>query len=292
MFLVFMAFCVFYDFEISQSDYNTVTMFMEFLARNRISVLSIRNYIAAITAFFKWFNLNYKIFSHHKVTLMFKALQRSVVKFRKFKAVFQIEDLYAIVTKCHAYQFAQMYKTLYLFAYFGFLRISNLVPASKNKFTMHKHLCRGDVMLTDEEVVIVIKWSKTLQATNQGSYIVLPKIRCKMLCPWYNFKLMSSMYPVPPNLPCFSSATSLMLTEFMVRNHLKTILTAVDLDTTVYGFHTFRRSGATLAFNLDISMEEIKRHGTWRSDAVNSYIVADPLKAAGVSNKFKRFFNK
>ena len=291
MFLVFMAFCVFFDFEISQSDHNTVIMFMEFLARNKVSVLTIRNYIAAITAFFKWFNLNYKIFAHHQVTLMFKALQRSVVKFPKFKGIFQIEDLCAIISKCQFYRFPQMYKTLYLFAYFGFLRISNLVPPSRNKFVLQKHLCRGDVLLTDHEVIIVIKWSKTLQATNQGSYIMLPKLKCETLCPWYNFKLMSSLYPVAPNLPCFSVKHFGSLTEFMV-NHLKNILSTLNVDTNVHGFHTFRRSGATLAYNLDTSMEEIKRHGTWRSNAVNSYIVADPLKAAGVSNKFKKFFNR
>ena len=61
---------------------------------------------------------------------------------------------------------------------------------------------------------------------------------------------------------------------------------------TKFPFHTFHRSGATLAYNLDINIEGIKRHGTWHSDSVNTYIVADPQRAVGVSNNFQQFFDK
>ena len=57
---------------------------------------------------------------------------------------------------------------------------------------------------------------------------------------------------------------------------------------TMYTFHSFRRSGATLAYNADISLEQIKRHGTWKSNSVNTYIVADPAVAAGVASLLQR----
>ena len=38
-----------------------------------------------------------------------------------------------------------------------------------------------------------------------------------------------------------------------------------------FGFHTFRRSGASLAFSLNVPVQYIKAHSIWSSDAVYSY---------------------
>ena len=40
-------------------------------------------------------------------------------------------------------------------------------------------------------------------------------------------------------------------------------------------FHSLRRSGATLAFNSKVSIQDIQSHGTWTSDCVWSYITQD-----------------
>ena len=115
------------------------------------------------------------------------------------------------------------------------------------------------------------------------------KIRDKLICPTYNFNRLAAMFPVSSNAPCFSS--SVFPTESVVRKHLSNILSHLNLHPSQHSFHTFHRSGATLAYNLDIDMEKIKRHGTWRSDAVNAYIISDPNVASGVSARFKNFFN-
>ena len=77
----------------------------------------------------------------------------------------------------------------------------------------------------------------------------------------------------------------------MLRAHLKTIVSQMGLGPATYSFHTFRRSGVTLANNLDIPIDHIKRHGTWQSDAVYTYIIDDPQRASAVSASFARFFD-
>ena len=57
-----------------------------------------------------------------------------------------------------------------------------------------------------------------------------------------------------------------------------------------FGFHTFRRSGATLAYNANIDMEHIKRHGTWSSEAVQAYIMDDSSNATQVAEAFRQLF--
>ena len=57
------------------------------------------------------------------------------------------------------------------------------------------------------------------------------------------------------------------VTQNQVRSHLKQMLTYNNLDPTTHCFHTFGRSGVTLAFNNGVDISHIKRHGTWLSDA-------------------------
>ena len=136
MFLVFLSFCCYINVDVTHVNVHIVLMFMEFLANNHLSVDSIRNYISAVTRYFKWFELQYEIFNHEKVNIMFRALQRSVSRPPSFKGIFQPQDVINIVNECDKYPWSQMYKTIYLMAYFGFLRISNMVPVSGKQFSL------------------------------------------------------------------------------------------------------------------------------------------------------------
>ena len=221
---------------------------------------------------------------------MLRAIDRSVKVKPQFKGVFTVQHLSGILKACESYPLPLIYKTAYLFPYFGFLRISNLFPPSIKSFSCKKHLCIGDSIVNSSDLVVVIKWSKTVQATYQGSYIVLPKFANSSLCPWQHFQKLASAYPVHSNLPCFSKV-GFLLVEYMLRQHLRNIVIQLGLDPAIYTFHTFRRSGATLAHNLDIPIDQIKRHGTWSSDSVLSYIVDDPQRASALSSSLTRFFN-
>ena len=291
MFRIFMAFCLLVGTDVSTFGIDVGLMFMEYLAQNNLLVSTFRNYISAVTTYFKWFELDYQVLSHVKIDMMFRALERYVSKAPMFKPIFQPHDIERIVDACDIQPFSQIFKTLYIMAYFGFLRILNLVPSSLQKFSIKKQLCRGDVLLNEQDMIVLVKWSKTLQATNQGSYIVLPSIKYGKLCPCKNFQLMSTLFPVPANAPCFSTKT-FCVTEYALRKHLNTTLQILGMASKNFTFHSFRRLGATLAYNLDISMDSIRRHGTWKSDAVNTYIVEDPQRASGVARSFQQYFNQ
>ena len=71
-----------------------------------------------------------------KSPLMLKALERTISKTPKFKPVFEIQQIIRIVQECDNWPYSQVYKTLYVMAYFGFLRISNMVPVSWKMFLL------------------------------------------------------------------------------------------------------------------------------------------------------------
>ena len=63
-----------------------------------------------------------------------------------------------------------------------------MASVSKLMFDIKVHLCRGDVIAHEEFLIVLVKWSKTLQATCKGTYIILPQLKSSPLCPMKAFK--------------------------------------------------------------------------------------------------------
>ena len=262
---------------------NTVLMFIEFLTYSGLKQASILNYISAIKSQMKWFEIPVTVFDHLEVKLMLKAVHVTIRNPPKFKGIFDIPSLIHIINLCDLFPHLLVFKTLY----FIFFRIPNLLAPSRFTFDIKKQLCRGDVLVNGNSLIVLVKWSKTLQASNQGSFIILPKLNNLLLCSFVNFKKMHHSYPVSENQPRFC-IDNLPITQVKAWSQLKKILYLMRWDPSYHNFPTFRRSGATLAFNQNIDLQRIKDHGTWSSDSVYTYIVADPLHSNGVAEIFKK----
>ena len=60
----------------------------------------------------------------------------------------------------------------------------------------------------------------------------------------------------------------------------------MGLDPSNYSGHSFRRGGASFAFEIGLTLTEVKERGDWRSNAVHGYIVlSDKQKIARVLAK-------
>ena len=107
MFYTLLTFCVYVQVDIVELSPEHVTMYMEFLHQNGFALGSIRNYMCGITSVAKWLHLDVKVFSHHKVSLMFKALSRSVPRSPNLKVVFTVENVIEILRQCEKFPYAQ-----------------------------------------------------------------------------------------------------------------------------------------------------------------------------------------
>ena len=58
-----------------------------------------------------------------------------------------------------------------LLAFFGCLRLSNLVPVSASKFDPLKHLTRDDIRFKNNVVMLCYKWSKTNQHSSKVTWV-------------------------------------------------------------------------------------------------------------------------
>ena len=205
MFKLYLAFLAFNALEPHQVIIDTVLAFFECLRLNHISHSQMLNYLSALKAFASRFSLDVSVFQHSKLTLYLKAVQKSSPKLIKLDNIVDKILLHQILLKCDATQLGTVFKAAYLVGFFGFLRLSNLVPHSTTSFSHLKHLAKGDIFFSDAYVTILIKWSKTMQLGNQARLLRLPRLN-NIICPFLALKNVYRLFLVVGMTPSFNSS--------------------------------------------------------------------------------------
>lgn len=164
---------------------------------------------------------------------------------------------------------------LFTIAFFSFLRKSNLTVESSHLFDPTIHLTRQDIKFTTAGALLRIKWSKTIQNKERRLYIPLPSIPGSELCPIQATRDYLSKVPAPENSPFFCTVTSGIvkpISHYVFTKFLKDRITAIGLNPQDYSPHSFRRGGASFAFQAGVPERLIQQHGDWRSDVYLRYL--------------------
>ena len=291
MFRLFLGFCVFIGISLNDLSVGTIMAFMEFLVANGASFSSVANHVSAVKAMLGLYNFPVDLFSKPKIKLFIKSVQINRPLNLSQAAVIQVDLLHKIVTSCDSMYMGQVYKALYLLAYFSFMRLSNLVPHSLSQYDPSRHLARGDVIKAGPSLKVIIKWSKTLQTRDRIKCVDIPCLGTSPICPLQALKVLLSLVPKGRNSPLFqvkSNGQWQVLTDSKVRYHFSLILKKLGLSGKGYSFHSFRRSGASYAFNHHVSLQDIQSHGTWTSDSVWRYLIQDQNSPSQVSLTFQQ----
>ena len=112
-----------------------------------------------------------------------------------------------------------------------------------------------------------------------------------MICPVRAVKTLLKHIPRQLDDPLFllkSGTTIKYLTTYKVRLVLASLVKSMGLHPSDFGFHAFRRSGASLAFNNKVPLENIQAHGNWKSNAIWVYLSNAPQAASVVSRAFQK----
>ena len=286
---LFLQFLQFINIDILQASHSSVLAFIELLQFNGLSAVSIEAYISSLRSQFKALNLPVSPLAHHSVYLALRSISLHVPSPCRVKGIFDIQSLNDIVSLCDNFHMGFVYKAVFLLSFFSFMRLSNLVPPSIPSFSPLVHLCRGDFIPQPPFATLVVKWSKTLQRQSQFATVQIPSLGSSPLCPINAIHSMISRIPLPSNAPLFAipqGSGFIPLTQSKVRKFLALLLTSLNIDTSSHTFHCFRRSGASFAFNSNVSLQAIQHQGTWSSDAVWNYIIANPHHQGSVASTF------
>ena len=289
-FRTFLAFMVFLGRSIYQVSDQDMLMFVQMLAFNNLAYPSILNYISALKFKFQWYSLPTSSLHTFKLSLLLRSLKINVRHLPRVKGIFNISTLKSICKACDMAPLGKVYKLIFLLAFFAFFRLSNLVPPLPREFDLSRHLCRGDVLLDQQGATIIVKWSKTRQASHRHSTLLSGfHVWVRVLCALFRLSGPWWLVSQPPKTPhCFVFPPRLLsLSQSNVRSFLSKVLASINVDPPSHTFHCFRRSGATFAFNHHLPIQAIKSHGTWTSEAVQAYIASDLKHTASVALSFQ-----
>jgi hypothetical protein len=285
-------FTLFYDLAFPNITIFTLLSFIEFLNDNNLTVPTIKNYVSSIKTKFSSCNISVEVFLSPQCTLTLSSLSKNYSPPISIKPVFTPQQFVCLVTQSVRMPLHIFYSTAFIFAYLALLRISNVAPPSAANFDLRRHLPRGDVIIHPCYLTIHLRWTKTLQRYRQSAQVKLYPIPNSPICPVKAFRTLQCSYPVRPTDPFLSYRSSgqlFIISQSDLRRALKRLVSALGLHSNLT-FHSFRRSGASLAYASGVSFDAIQAHGTWASDALWSYIDAD-ARDSPVPQVFARVFS-
>ena len=193
-----------------------------------------------------------------------RALPITPLLLRRLFSVMDMEDSLHVALWC-----------CYLTAFFLFARKSTLLPPSTAGFDPRKHFTRGDFARSERGLTVLIRWSKTLQCGERHLQLPLLAMPGSVLCPCLAFDRMVSRLPAGNLSPAFlyvSASGTVSVTHAVFVNSLRSLLKRAGLDARGFSGHSFRRGGASCAFEAGVPGELIQLHGDWRSDAYLKYL--------------------
>ena len=269
-----------------------VLAYLQFLEFSGFSASAMSNHLSAIKTTLALYGLPTLPFSDPWI----KCFQKAIVLHKPFKVqlkkVIDIPTLQLFVRLCDSTYMGQIFKAVYTLAFFSFLRLSNLVPHSQKLYSPLYQLARGDIIFAPPGLHILLKWSKTLQSRNVVKVLKIPSLGSNPICPVNAIKNLLSITPgISPLFQYKMSTQWVPLTDTKIRRHFNNILRKLNLHNSNITFHTFRRSGATFAFNSKVNIQEIMSHGTWTSDCVWRYITLDHNASQQVALQFQKLLS-
>ena len=288
----YLSFCMATDQVDFPATVIVITAYMEFLTRKLVCPDSIMNYVSSVKTFHKMLGMDIAAFESFSFHLTQRGIRHTLDHGHLQKLPITPDMLHSIVeilstkNKVNA-----VLKCLFIVAFFSFLRCSNLLQSSK----LHSHmqsLKRRDIIETNVGIMIVIRWTKTIQCRERHTIIPLSAIPNSPLCPLEAYRNMLKVVPAKPDDPLFVLSFGKSKIKALTPRHaatiLKSLISLMGKDPSMYSMHSFRRGGCTLAFNANVETELIKLHGTWSSDAYLAYAQPSAFERFSVTKRMAR----
>lgn len=275
-FVSYFLFCTYFKLPPLPTSVNILCLYGEFLSRSFKSVSSIQNYISGVKTLHLILGFDFPSEDWFSVKLLYRGLARQNPHLPHRSLPITPDILLKMYPHLDLSDpLDATYWCSFLFAFFLMVRKSNLVPDSTKTFDSQKQLCRKNIRVFENYLIVYIHWSKTIQFGDRKLDIPLVKIKDSPLCPYNAFTHMCTLVPAGEDDPAFllpNKKDVTVLTYPVFQNKLRDILQKCNLDPSNFSSHSFRRGGASWAFHCKVPSELIQYHGDWRSDAYKIYL--------------------
>jgi site-specific recombinase XerD len=132
-------FCILFSSQFPKVSVITLLSYIEFLADNKYSASSVKNYLSACKIKFKQLQLDVIAFESNLIKFALKSLECNSPNVYKVKAILSFTEI-QLVYVLQAHPLFYMYRLAILLGFMRMLRISNVVQVSLAQFNKHRHL--------------------------------------------------------------------------------------------------------------------------------------------------------
>ena len=267
--------------------------FLAYLGRSSLAYNSVTNIVASV----KWFASlldppSVEVFEKVIVKVSLKGLRAQLSRPVRQKLPFTIIHL------CKFYKCLNLSDLKHLscwcamlLAFFGCLRLSNLVPLSKGKFDPLKQLRRDDIKFEKEYVLLFYKWSKTNQDCKKITWVPIGSVEDKRFNVKVHLQKLFSMVKTPSDAPLFSYSSCDFHSRYTLVKMLDQCVQKASLSSADYSWHSFRRGAAMFAFELGLADSAVQLLGDWSSEAFKNYLEFAFIRKAAIAKKVARSFD-
>ena len=207
---------------------------------------------------------------------MLRAVKLTLVPVTNLKQPVTVGILISLCKLCDAlHDVGKVFKCLFCLAFFSLLRQSNLLVSKGARDNQLMVLRRCDVVVAHPGLRLLLRGTKTLLAGGRHGFIPIPAIPDSPICPVAALSdMLCVLPPAPPSAPLFllPGVKMVPLSRSRATSVLRCLLNSLGVQASCFTLHSFRKGGATLAFAAGMDLDLIKALGTWRSDAVWSYL--------------------
>jgi hypothetical protein len=233
---------------------------------------TIRNYVSSLKTLHLLANLPTQQFDHPQLKFTLAGIQRSL-RHQPTRAApitpTLLSNMVHLLSPTNPHHI--VYIALFTTAFFTMARKSNLVPTPHINSPDH-FITRQDISLTSDTALITFRTSKTNQCAARVHQIPLFNIPHSPICPVAALKNMFTNIPASPTSPAFILPNNRPVTYSDYNNLTKILVKTMGFRPSLYSTHSFRRGGATHAFQARVPSELIKLHGDWKSEAYLIYL--------------------
>lgn len=269
----FIRFCLYFHLQHLPASLDTMCLYAQYLSRSFKSTISLRNYLHGVRLLHLYSGFEFPLLDSFDFKLLLRGLDRLHPHCPKQAMAMSPE----ILVELH--RVSDMQDPLhvacwsaFLLAFFLMLRKSNLVPSSWSKFDVNKHLARGSILVCGAGLLVTITWSKTNQFGRRILRVPVARIPGSVLCPVSAYERLVRLVPADLDMPAFTCGLRVCVTSYKFIRVLRLLLNRAGYVASSFTGHSFRRGGATFAFQAGVSGELIKLVGDWKSDAYLRYL--------------------
>ena len=269
-----MAFCRSIGVNYKKITYAHPCWYIEYLARYNYTAGAISNNVSHLRTYYRLAGLDPAPLNHYRVGLALRAIAMNIRQPKVDKLPVSPTVLRAALAYIRQGPDALPLSLAVILMFLGFLRQSSVAPPTVKTFDPTRHLTRADVCPGPRGLAINIKWSKTIQSAAAQKSILIPHTKDPLLCPVKAYAAYVASNPVAsPRAPLLAFSDGNPLTTRYIARRWTAALKSAGFSPSTYTLHSLRKGGASFAYNHGkADLNDVKAQGTWKSDAVRSYI--------------------